>query len=687
MNPQTFNDLKTLIGYADRVVKEYDTVSFDLFDTLFIRRVHDPDMVKPAVARFIVQKAVTFGYHWTWEEVQSLRDQYENEQRAETGKKFEDHEACYPNYVYKVLAQIFKEKMTNDLLEEVTDYELKIEKAMIVPRADLVAWIKKIHAQGKKVLIVSDIYLPSSHLKRLVDHFGLLSCVSDVVSSADSFLAKASGKAFPMLAEKFSLDVDRWLHIGDNPISDGLRPVENGIRSLVLEDRSEKHRKTLAKMYAVLSNSRLFWKGRLLQQLMLPLEHENQLRPQLYVDGYNFLAPLIGTFIQGVFEKIRKIGIERIYFFSREGLTFKKFFDSAMPYIYPKEAIPDTRYLYVSRMALAGASCAYYGLPQTKADIAFLPPGNRDMRDFCRVFSLDIRPLLAIMQKYGIRENDPVSPVYSSNADQSGNPKNFNYRFRLLIEDSDFQGEVKHQTRSYNDALQRYLEQEHFFDQTDVALVDIGWMGTIQRFLYDAVKHRDDKPRFHGYLLAASRGIPYPTLADNNVEGIIYDRKKFDFAASAIMYNRDLFEEACRAPHPTMAGYKLTEDDFELVFRTADDSIGKAEVDQDHYFAPLQQGVFDAASRFGAAMAILGYSFDELMPWARYQLVSKLAFPKAKEVESFKHKFHVDDIHGNHKLPKEIIKSQKHLWNHSVSTIKWNPFIKLVYYLKKNRPN
>lgn len=686
MEFKKFNTIKQLIDFADPIISNYDTITFDLFDTIFVRRIHDPDMVKPAVARFIVQKASIFGYHWTWEEVQSLRDKYEQEQRADTGKRFDDHEACYPDYMRKVLAQVLKTKMTDDLLEDVTDFELEIEKAMIVPRAELVAWIKKIYTQGKKILILSDIYLPSEHLKQLVDHFGLFPFVNDVVSSADTFLAKASGKAFPRLLEIYSLNVDRWLHIGDNPISDGLRPAENGIRSLVLEDRSEKHRKTIAKMYTVLSKSRPFWKGRLLQQLMLPLEHENQPQSQLYVEGYNFLAPLIGAFVQGVSEKIHKIGIDRIYFFSREGLTFKKFWDGMMPFIYPKEMLPNSRYLYVSRMALAGASCAYQGLPQTKADIAFFPPGNRDMRDFCRVFSLDIKPLLPIMEKHGIREDNPVSPAHSFNVDKSGRPKNFNYRFRLLIEDLDFQIEVKRQTKPYNDALQRYLEQESFFDQKDVALVDIGWMGTIQRFLYDSVRHRDDKPRFHGFLLAASRGMPYPTLADNGVEGVLYDRKNFDFAASVIMYNRDLFEEAFRAPHPTLVGYKLTEDDFELVFRTNHDSIGKAEAIQDNYFAPLQKGIFDAASRFGAAMAISGYSYEELMPWVRYLLVSKLAFPKAREFGLLKHKFHVDDIHGTHKPPKEILKLQKHLWDKSDTMIKWNPFIKLMYYLFKGRP-
>lgn len=679
MKFKTFYSLKALIHHADSFIEEYDTVSFDLFDTILIRRINNPDMVKPAVSRFIASKARACGSQWSWEEVQQLRDKVENAQRARTGKRFDDHEARYPDFMSEVLSRIFKEKMTDDLLGRVTDYELAIENAMIVPRADMVVWIKKIYEQGKKILIASDIYLPSDHLKRLIEHAGFIEYVTDVVSSADTFLAKASGKAFPMLEEKHSIDPQRWMHIGDNPISDGLRPSEFGIRALVLKDVSEIRRKTIARMYTVFSNRRIYWKGRLLQQLMLPLEDENLPRSLLYVEGYNFLAPLVGTFVQRIVEKTQRLGVERIYFMSREGWTFKKFWERATPLMSPDCLLPEVSYLYVSRMALAGASCAYQGLTLTKADIVFQPSGNRDMRDLCRVFSLDIVPLIPFMKRYGLREDDPLSPLYS------GWDIKLRYKYMYLIEDQDFQAEVKRQTMPYNEALQRYLEQERFFNISKVALVDIGWTGTIQRFLYDAIKHRDDKPHFHGFLFTASRGVPYPTITDNYVEGLIYDRDLFDFASSSIMYIRDFFEEAFRAPHPGLDGYKLTDDGYELIFRDENDAHRQAELIQNEYFAPLQQGILDAAERFGAASAVLGLTVEQLKPWLRYLLVSKLAFPRVKEVKVIRHKYHMDDFCGKHKPSKKFIKSQKYLWDYSLPALRWIPWLRMKYYLYKNR--
>ncbi len=680
MSFKTFYRIETLIEHADREIDFFDTVSLDIFDTVFIRRIHNPDMVKPAVARYIARLAAIQGSgDWSWEAVQALRDSVEAAQRAETGKTFVDHEARYPDFMEQVLAAVFRDRMSQDILEKVTDYELKIESAVIVSRAAFAAWIRKVYGLGKKVFLISDIYLPSDHLKRLVQRAGLADCVTDVISSADTFFAKASGKAFPMIQKRYQLEATRWMHIGDNPISDGLRPAQFGITALVLKDIREKQRKTAAQMYTVFSNRKLFWKGRALQQLMLPLESENTPKDPLYGDGYTFLVPLLGVFIQSILERARKGDIDGIYFFSREGWTFLNFWKRALPFLAPHGDVPEARYLYVSRLALAGPSCAVSGMPQSKADIAFLPPGNRDMRDFCRVFGLDMEPLRPLMNRYGLSPEDSLSPLH-----KGWTPDN-RYKFVYLVEDDAFQEEIRRQAQPAHAALMRYLEAEGFFTHRNVMLVDVGWTGTIQRFLFDAVRHRPDKPCFHGFIFAAGRGIPYPTTRENHVTGILYDKERFDFAASTVLNIRDFFEEAFRAPHPGLKGYRLTQNGYALEFRNENDSDERAEEVQNTHYHPLQQGIFDGAARFAAAAAILGFSAEEIKPWVRYLLVSRIAFPKTREVERIRHKHHLDDFHGKHPVPDRFLKQQKRLWDESLTALRLNPWLRLKYYLFKER--
>lgn len=584
MSLKKFYSLEKLIKEGRKLAPKFQTISFDLFDTLLIRRIHDPDLVKLPVARFIACRARQVGISISWKKVQKTRDRVEKEQRLETAKKFVDHEACYPTFMERTMREIFGDAYQESLLHDITEYELKMESSVLVPRDKLVQWLSELHEQGKRIFIISDIYLPAEHLKTLLENAGLARYAEAVISSADSFLAKASGKAYPLIQRRYNLDKSSWLHVGDNPVSDGARAAEFGIRALVLHDGSEKYRKSLIRRYVEYGRGRPFYRGRALQQLMLPLESENVNQSDLYVEGFNFLGPMIGGFVQHLADESRNLGLTKIFFLSREGYTFKKVWEQITPLMYPDDNLPETEYLYVSRMALAGASCAYEGLTRKSVSIAFLPQGNKDFSDLARIFKFDLPRMMAHLNRHDLSTDTCLSPLHD------GYQQAHSVRLTELIEDADFQDEVKRQCRPANDALIRYLETVGFFEHEQVGIVDIGWLGTIQRFLYNSIKHRDDCPRLHGYLFAATRGVPYSNDLKNSIQGVLYDRDRFDLSASCILYARDVFEEACRAPHPTLDGYQLSDNGFELIFRDTEDGIGKAEKEQDDYFAPLQQG-------------------------------------------------------------------------------------------------
>ena len=668
--PITLYTLATLVEQARSMVVDFETVTFDLFDTLLIRRIHDPDLVKLPVARFIENKAASYGINRSWQSVQKTRDRIEQQQRRETGKKFEDLEACYPVFMENTLKEIFGGFYEDHLLSDVTDYELEMENRMLVPRELFVDLLKELRERNKRVIIISDVYLPSDHLKVLVNRAGLLELVEDVISSADTFLAKASGKAFPLVQEKLQIDINSWLHIGDNPISDGVRPAEFGITSLVLKDSDEKFRKGLIKRYHNYSKGRPFYRGRALQQLMLPLEAENVERQDLYIEGFNFFGPMIGAFVHHLADECRRLGLTKLFFFSREGYTFKKVWDIITPTLFPDGSLPQTEYLYVSRMALAGASCAQDGLTPTSARIALLPPGNKNFRDIARIFQLELDGLHEHLENHKLSADSILSPLHE------GYDQKFTVRLMELLEDPDFQHVIRLQTNGSNEALQRYLGDLDFFDHEQVAVADIGWLGTIQRFLYNCLKHRQDCPRLHGYVFGATRGIPFNDDLKNSLTGVIYDRHRFDLGASSILYARDLFEEACRAPHPTIERYLLKDDGYELKFRTKDDATGKAEIEQDQYYDPLQQGIFDAAAAYGSSAALLGYSMEDFRPWFNYLLTAKLAFPKTSEIVTMRHRHHLDDFHGKAKPQKNKMKGPVPLWERREFSLRFQPLLR-----------
>lgn len=674
---KTFYNTKSLRKHVLQTYQNYDLISFDFFDTLVIRRVADPDTVKAPVARFAGDLAERAGIKCPPSVFQEARDRAEQTQRARNASKYPDAEASYREFMTEALSRFFKEPdAAQAAFDAVAGFEMDIEKSVIVPRQEMVDTIKTLHNAGKKIIILTDIYLTSDYIRELADHAGISKYVSDIVSSADSFHAKASGAAFRILLEKYNIAPEKWMHIGDNPVSDGARPASSGIQSLVLRDTREKHRKAVYRRYAGLAETSRFWRGRLLEQLMLPLEQENTETDHRYRLGYSFFGFLISAFALRIIERTRELGVKRVFFFSREGFIFLNIWKNIAPCFFKNSDMPDARYLHVSRTALAGPACARNGLTHTNAHLALLPAGNRNMRDLCRVFGLDIEPLKPFLKKHDLDENTPLNSILPE-----WKPE---YRNRLdsLLSDSEARKVIRGQTAEQGRLLEKYLEQEGFFGEDKVIVVDMGWLGTIQRFLSEATGHRPDKPDIHGLVFAASRGIPFPTGPGNTLEGCIFDRDNmFDSAAGCVNCALDLFEEACRAPHAGVIGYKENNDLAEPVLRKDNDPEREREKEQDKYYAKLQQGMLDASVRFAAALKITGYTFADISPWINHLMAMHLAFPKTQEIKTLKYLHHLDDFGGKHAAPLKTRLRQTRLWSMSPSVIQYIPFTRMFFFL------
>ncbi len=675
---KVFYSLRRLIEHADTLIEQKDFVSLDIFDTLLVRRIHDPDLVKPPVARFIAEKAAALGISTTWREVQALRNEIESAHRARNGALHPDHEASYDDFIPQMLRRIFGDSYDEDLFESVAQYEMEIETAVLAPRAELVDWIARLKRQNKTIILISDIYLPSKYLTMLVEKKGLADYVTDVVSSADTFRAKASGTGFDIVREKHRIDTGRWLHVGDNPISDGLRPAESGIDALVIQDIGERQRKGIARLVHSLAGIRHIWKGRNVLQIMSPLEGDNVDRPELYVDGRNLFGFLIGYFIHRLAEKCRERNISRVYFCSREGWMFFECWKRMVPHLFAATEAPEASYLHVSRIALSSAACSNAGLTAANATVALLPFQNVDFVDICRVYNLDIEPLRPYLANAGLAPEDPITPV-GANASGGIDPEN---PFSVLLADPEFQAEVRKQGHPSGQLFESYLDSEGFFDHRDVALVDIGWLGTIQHYLHQAISHRNERPNIHGFLLAATRMVPYPNTAENRFDGLVFDQHEFSLATSYVLTIKDVLEEICRAPHPSVTGYERLGDRVRPRLRDESDKSARSEMEQSDYYAPLHEGVLDGAEQYAMSVTLLGYESRYIRSWLNFLLVTRVAFPSAGEVGRIRHFHHHDDFAGTRQVHQRILRYYQSLWDLNSWKIALIPFTRYRYFYR-----
>ena len=224
----------------------------------------------------------------------------------------------------------------------------------------------------------------------------------------------------------------------------------------------------------------------------------------------------------------RKNGIERVYFCSREGWSLMRVFEEMIPFMTPSGGAPEASYLYVSRLAVMQAACAHSGLSEFDVSVALLPGSSRDLRDVFRVFGLDVDALRAFLDRHGLSPDAPL--VRAARAPCAASQR----KLEDLLADDTFQEAVKRQAQPAQRALAGYLEQEGVFGHADVALVDIGWLGTIQHFLVESIRHRPDTPRFHGLLLGATRGVDYRDDDESRVRGLVHDGFRANLSRSLV---------------------------------------------------------------------------------------------------------------------------------------------------------
>ncbi len=677
-NPTIFYEIERLAETIKKEADGFKLITFDLFDTLLIRRIAEPDQIKEPVAKYIAKHASILGIKCSWQDVLKKRWEVENKHRQKNATIFPDAEAIYPQFMKEALQEILGENFSDDFFEKVANFEMQLESDVLVPREALIDVLTHLKKLNKTIWIMTDIYLPSNYIVRLLNKKCIMHMIDGVVSSADECKAKASGAGFISLKNKLQIDPAFWLHVGDNIYSDGKRPAEFGIRSFVLQDKKEFARKKIYSLYLTKAHKNHFWRGRMWQQLSAPLEAENTEKDALYIEGYNFFGPLAVAFVKYIAEKAKELQLKRIYFFSREGRIFLDIWQKAVPYFFQEGSEPKTSYLYVSRMALAPATCAQNGISHANAPLAFLPAKNRDLRDLCRVFGLKIEPLIPIFKKHNLDIDTPLNPIYKGWSEAGW------HNFDELLKDDDFKEAVKLQTSEYGRLFEKYLEQEGFFEFGEVGVVDIGWLGTIQRFLYDAIAHRADCPKIYGFLFAATRGIPYPSSSKNTIQGFIYDKLNYDLKASFIENALNIFEEAYRAPDSCTISY-ATENGKVLPVKMADNfSSRKREILQDTYFASLRKGIYDFADRAIPALKILEYSSLDVLPWLKHILFLKMAFPSYEEVKLLKWQHHLDEYEGKtHKPPFYIRIRLTTLWDMPVWFLRWMPCSRMFFFVWK----
>lgn len=194
-------------------IERFDLVSFDVFDTLIVRSVPLPKDI------FLLAGQSVLGSLGESTQFQSARILAECEARnkSQTGEVSIDE-------IYSSL-----EGYPIDVRDNLKEAELRAEMESCRPREEVVALFNSVKDKGKDIVLISDMYLSSSFIGRMLSKCGI-DGMKGVFVSNELGCDKRSGRLFSEVRKKMSNFKGKQLHYGDSFKADYLGALKAGIK-------------------------------------------------------------------------------------------------------------------------------------------------------------------------------------------------------------------------------------------------------------------------------------------------------------------------------------------------------------------------------------------------------------------------------------------------------------------------
>lgn len=503
-------------------MKQYKVLSLDIWDTVIRRKCH-PDEIKLATARYLYLT-----------EYQNLKPDCRDIQKlllSRIGAEHfiagqhtpeEDDEYSLRDVFMRSLEEVLldKEHIT-EIVERLYHAELnkEIEVAYLDPT--IVETIQKFSYE--KLGYISDFYAGTDFIDEILEKVGFPFDINFRFVSCEQHLNKRSGRLFEKAMSELQITAAEQVHIGDNPYSDYELPKKLGIEAIayspVQEHQGRRRRESL---YSVQNGTDL-----------------NSICRELYHGEGSAveLAPFFMNYVLWILENCARKNIKKVYYFTREGEFFIQIHNAiANAGVLPEEIMPKAEVLEVSRVATFAPSLRTPTLSELMR--LWNQYSIQSMRAFTKSVALDTATFQPWLEKYEITLDEVITYPW------------LDVRVQKMFENQEFVAYFQNHIDETRKMLLSYCEGRglHTTTEGNVAIVDIGWRGTIQ----DNLCYLFPNTKFVGFYLALEQFLnPQPENAEKY--GFINNEPNYQYLLRIV----SPIEMLCNSPFGSTVGYEM----------------------------------------------------------------------------------------------------------------------------------
>lgn len=312
-------------------ISEHEIISFDVFDTLIMRKTLYPEDVFE-----IVQNRLP-------DDLNRI-DFIQNRKRAVLENDIPNPDIYEIYKKFAVLTGISdKDKDT------ILALELEAEKRVLIARHAVADIMKQAKQMGKKVYLITDMYLPADMIKAMLTDLGI-SGFDDILVSCD-FKTLKSEELFERFQEKFPGET--YLHIGDHPYADITCALKRGMDCVLLDSALTMFRASVyakAEKEAANAADRNVIGFFISEWFQNPFSEDDCKKIGLEEIAGFFVSPLIYCMLTDIRQIVLMDSYDGILFASRDGYLLKELYDRMCDETFPKGI-----YFYTSRKSVVTA--------------------------------------------------------------------------------------------------------------------------------------------------------------------------------------------------------------------------------------------------------------------------------------------------------------------------------------------
>lgn len=611
-NTKTFSQIRAsdipfvLDQYKDKI----KVLSLDCFDTLIWRNTATPKDVFYELEQGELFKSLGITAH---QRINAAARAYRKKNITHGNHQIKLHD------IYRYFTSLTPEQQ-QALAEEELQTEIKMCYAF-TPFVDL---IRKAKSLGLSVIIVSDIYLTETQLRKLLSHTlpqDAYTAIDAVFCSTEYETAK-SHNLFQVVLQKLNLAANAFLHIGDHPKADAEAPRKLGLHALHFLQFDTKTIDILRLQHSVSA----------LTTLTKPITHSkyssryspfrgvfastqyNAEKPETSI-GYMTFGPILYTFAKFVFEEIetlRQSGKKpKVFFLLRDAYLLSKACET-----YAGE--PLGKLVRIRKFVTVAASF------RTQADvdhyISSITPQYFNFWVICEQLLLPKE----LTQQIITAANSSPQPEQT---------------FFQLIHQQNILDLIFANSAAYRARLIRYMHKEMQINDGDtIVLVDTGYAGVTQEFLTRALQNEVNVNILGLYFIASHEP----------------DRPNCKSLMTSTWCEHGLFEQSCTYKEGCVLDY---DNDGNPIFdniKLSDEQYNKVSALQTEALRFIQhaRAFFQVANKEP--------SLEVLREYAIAALQRNIFFPLASEIHYFQTFQHDKDMGHDGKKTMYHIENNLH---------------------------